>query len=131
MNAWLFSQLHPRRSSSLDACRALRRYTLLFDCLDALPLAPQVLLPKGHLVISPADRQNVAAQRPADPPYGRLETENLALPLTRGGRVGCPDANGTILRRRGDVRLLQDGRGPGHVADPVGVASQGLALLLV
>ncbi|KAI6748063.1 hypothetical protein HG531_008605 [Fusarium graminearum] len=45
--------------------------------------------------------------------------------------IRCPDTDGLVLRGRGDVGLLEDGRRPGNVSDPVSVASQGLALLLV
>lgn len=49
-------------------------------------------------------------------------------------RVACPYPDRFVLCRRGYVRLLEDGGGPGDVADPVGVASEffdrGIGLLL-
>lgn len=59
----------------------------------------------------------------------------MAGPLAGVRCVGRPDTNGLILRGRGDVRLGEDARRPGDIADPIGVAFQclggvvGLALV--
>lgn len=113
---------------------SLASSSLLLDRLDELPLAAQVLLPQRNLVVRAADSQHVAAQAPADPPHGRLKVEHLALPLGGAGArrsVRRPDADRLVLRRRGNVRLLENSRRPGDVAHPVRVARQRLALLLV
>lgn len=39
-------------------------------------------------------------------------------------RVSCPYPDRFVLCRRGYVGLLEDGGGPGDIADPVGVAGE-------
>lgn len=104
---------------------------LFLNALNTLPFTPQVLLPQADLVIRTADSQHITAQAPAHPPDRRLKVQHLALPLAGAGGVGRPDTHCLVLRRRGDVALLQNGGGPGYVTDPVGVAGEGLAFLLV
>lgn len=70
---------------------------LLFNRLDALPLAAQILLPQRDLVVCAADGQNVAAQRPADAPNRSLKVEHLAGPLAAAGLIRGPDADRLVL----------------------------------
>ena len=104
----------------------MARPELLLDILHLLPLSLEVLLPQANLVIASAHSKDVPAGAPAHPPQNAVELELLASPLAGVGRIRGPDANGFILRGRGDVRLGQDARGPSNVAHPVGVALQRL-----
>lgn len=97
----------------------MREYQLLLDILDFLPLALQVLLPQADLVVTTTDGKNVAAQTPASAPQNGVELECLASPLAGVGSVRGPDADGLVLRCRGNVRFGQNAGGPGHIADPV------------
>src|SRR3569833_4059592 len=99
--------------------------------LNTLPVAVQVLLPQRDLVVAARNSQNVAAEAPADAPYDGLEGQHLGGPLAGRAEVRGPDADRLVLGGRGDVALLQHRGTPGDVADPVGVAGQGLALHLV
>lgn len=104
---------------------------LILHGLDTLPLATQVLLPQRDLVIAATNSEHVTAETPADTPDSGIEAQDLAGPLALVGSIARPDAHRPVLRRGRDVALLQHGRAPGHVAHPVGVAGEGLALLLV
>ena len=104
---------------------------LLLNCLNTLPLALQVLLPQANLIIASRHRQDVAAQTPADSPYNSVELDLLAAPLSRPARIGGPDSDSLILRRRSDIALLQHAWAPRYVSDPVTVALQWCPLLLV
>jgi hypothetical protein len=97
----------------------MRGNQLLLNVLDLLPLALQILLPQADLVVATADGKNVAAQTPADTPQNGVKFECLAGPLVGAGRVRGPDADGLVLRGRGNVRFGQDARRPGHIPDPV------------
>lgn len=101
-------------------------HKLLLNVLHLLPLALKVLLPQADLVVTTADGEDVTAQTPAHAPEHAVKLECLASPLARVGCVGSPDADGLILRSRGDIGFGQDTRGPSDVTDPVGVALQGL-----
>lgn len=97
----------------------MRGNQLLLDVLDLLPLPLQILLPQADLVVAAADGKNVAAQTPANAPQNGIELECLAGPLAGVGSVRGPDADGLVLRGRGDVRFGQNAGRPGHITDPV------------
>lgn len=101
--------------------------TSLFDILHLLPLSLEVLLPQADFVVPPTDSKNVSARTPAHPPQDAVELELLASPLAGVRRVGGPNTDGFVLRRRRDVGLGEDARGPGDITDPVGVAFQCLS----
>lgn len=108
-------------------CEGLFGNILLFDVLHLLPFALEVLLPQANLVVSSADRKNVTARAPANTPQHAVELELLAGPLAGVRGVGCPDANGLVLRGRRNIGLGEDARRPRDVADPVCVALQSLS----
>ena len=102
---------------------------LLFDGLDTLPLALEVLLPQTDLVVSARHGQHVPAQAPAHAPQHSVKGQYGALPLLRLAarcRRRRPDAYRLVLRSRGNVRLGQDRWRPRHVPHPVRVAGQHL-----
>lgn len=98
----------------MNYCRkrkeSVRGNQLLLNVLDFLPLALQILLPQTDLVVAAADGKNVAAQTPANTPQNGVKFECLASPLVGVGSVRGPDADGLVLRGRGNVRFGQNAR---------------------
>lgn len=80
-----------------------RKSSLFLNVLNLLPLALDILLPQADLVVTAAHSKDVAAQAPADAPEDGVELECLARPLAGVGRIRSPNANGLILRSRGNV----------------------------
>ena len=89
-----------------------------------MPFPLQVLLPQGDLVVASTDSQHVPAQTPAHPPQHGVELQDGRFPLVGMGRVAGPYPDRLVLRRGGYVGFLEHGGRPGHVADPIGVASE-------
>jgi len=100
-------------------------HNLFLNPLDTIPLPLQILLPQTNLIIPPANRQHIPAQTPAHPPQHSVEIQHGGFPVIGGGGVGGPYSDGLVLGGGGDVGFLEDGGGPGDVADPVGVAGEG------
>lgn len=76
-----------------------KKQPLLFNILDLLPLALEVLLPQTDLVVAPTYGKDVTAETPAHTPQNSVKFECLAAPLARVGGIGGPDTNGLVLRR--------------------------------
>lgn len=110
---------------------ASHHFFLLLQCLDDVPIPPQILLPQCDLVVAAAHGEDVATQGPTHAPDGGVEVEDLGVPLAGAGGVRGPDTHRLVLGGTRDVALLQHGGAPGDIAHPVRVAGQGLPLQLV
>mmetsp|Transcript_16849 Transcript_16849/g.39937 ORF Transcript_16849/g.39937 Transcript_16849/m.39937 type:complete len:298 (-) Transcript_16849:127-1020(-) len=107
----------------------------ILDLTHLLVLAIQPSLPKRDSAISAAHGQYAPGDAPAQSPHGLAEVvEEGGLPNLRPVLLPRPNNDGPVFgARRHDVHPGNDGRGPCHVADPVGMRhglSQGGGVLL-
>ena len=85
LKAWLPAQViaeGDRTWFSISRLSCFPPVILLFNRLDALPSAAQLLLPQTNPVVPGAHSKNVAAQTPAHAPCNRLDVEDCGLPFT-------------------------------------------------